>query len=311
MRKPIPQKLKFQLLYDSQYRCAVCQQSGSHIHHIDKDHSNSSETNLVVVCTVHHDDAHTKRDLSQNLTADALLDAKRKWLKTVSENRAKAATVGGQLALTGHNSIASIGITWGYINHRRVAQLAKPDMLAAKERQYFDYCVAKGLIDQRGVLIKPKGIKSADSYVRNSVYDWYEHGDDLRLHLIYTALVDQISEGVRPIHLGQEAWTPGQIKQLVREGDFIFLDCAFFFKRIDETPQNQHRLVYAFRGKVRIEFFVDTIDMFGTTSMTVSFSGRKVCAALVQLKSTENKKPGLVLHCTPIALGVGFSKNWQ
>src|SRR5256885_10341960 len=50
--------------------------------------------------------------------------------------------------------------------------------------------------------------------------------------------------------------------------------------------------------------------MFGTTSMTVSFSGRKVAAAFVQVKSITDSRASLVLDCTPVALGVGFNKNW-
>src|SRR5713226_5002045 len=96
-RKAIPTKLRFQLLYDSQYLCAVCQQRGSHVHHIDEDHSNNNEDNLVVLCTTHHDDAHTKRQLSQNLTAGTLRDAKQKWTSKVKETRNLAATLSGQL----------------------------------------------------------------------------------------------------------------------------------------------------------------------------------------------------------------------
>jgi hypothetical protein len=310
-RKAIAMKLRLKLMYDSQYLCAVCQQRGSHIHHIDKDNSNNQEDNLVVLCTNHHDDAHTKRELSQNLTPSALRDAKRKWLTSVDEQRSLTATMAGQLSLTGNNSLSSIGITWGYINHRRVGQLAKPALLDLNAKSYFHYCVAKGIIDRRGILIKPARAKSANSYIQNAVYDWYEHGDDQRLHSIYTTFVDQISRSVRPIHLERESWTKNRIKSLVRAGDFVFLNRAFYFKGLKETRTNQQRQVYTFKQKIRVEFFVDTINMFGTTSMTVSFSGRKVCAALVQVKSMEEKKGTLVLYCTPIALGVGFGKNWS
>jgi hypothetical protein len=303
--------LRLKLLYDSQYRCAVCQQRGSHIHHIDKNSSNNQEENLVVLCTNHHDDAHTHRELSQNLTPAALRHAKQEWVALVEERRRLIGTLAGQLSLTGEDSLAAIGVTWGYINHRRVGQLAKPEQLDPGEKRYFEYCVTKGLVDEKGILIKPKAVRPGRHYTRSAVYDWYEHGDDQRLHALYTAFVDQISRTAHPIHLEENGWNKRQIRQLAIPGRLIFLNRAFYFKTVQETRANQHRQVYTFKSKVRVEFFVDTINMFGTTSMTVSFSGRKVCAALIQLKSIEEKKGLLVLHCTPIALGVGFDKNWK
>lgn len=59
---------------------------------------------------------------------------------------------------------------------------------------------------------------------------------------------------------------------------------------------------------VMIEFYVDTRDMFGTTSMTESFSGRQTCAALLHVKSVNEADGKLVLACTPIAMGVSFQK---
>lgn len=248
--------------------------------------------------------------MSQNLSEVALRDAKQQWTTQVKEKRDLTATVSGQLSIA-NGPFAAIGVTWGYINHSRVAQLATPDILNSKDKQYFEDCRARGIIDSRGVLIKPSNAQSSSSYIRNSIYDWYEHGDDQRLHLVYSAFVNQISKLVSPIHLETESWTKPSILELVSPGKFIFLDRAFYFSCIDETQENQHRRVHTNKQNISIEFFVDTRDMFGTTSMTISFSGHKNCTALLQLKSIEENVSGaLVLHCTPIALGVGFNKQW-
>ncbi|WP_066044497.1 HNH endonuclease signature motif containing protein [Bathymodiolus septemdierum thioautotrophic gill symbiont] len=66
-RPKIPKAIENRLLYESAYACVVCQSDGCHIHHIDQDHSNNKENNLVVLCIKHHDEAHTKRQLSKNL----------------------------------------------------------------------------------------------------------------------------------------------------------------------------------------------------------------------------------------------------
>lgn len=301
-------------MYDSNYVCSVCQEKGSHIHHIDANNRNNNEENLIYLCTNHHDEAHTKHQLSQNLTPRILLDAKTNWIAKVKERRDLVATVSGQLSLVAgsqYASIASAGITWGYINHRRVSQIANPDALPTKERRVFDYCRARGIIDSSGILIKPPHVRRQNDYVGNSIYDWYEHGDDLRLHLVYSAFVDQISNAVQPKHLETAGWTKTRIAELVSPGDFVFANRAFYFKCVRETKSNQHRRAWTFARNVSIEFYVDTIDMFGTTSMTVSFSGHQTCAALLHLKSVENAKNGkLVLHCSPIALGTAFNKQW-
>lgn len=310
-RKSIPKELRLQILYESQYVCAICQSRGCQIHHIDGDNSNNTEKNLIPLCAAHHDEAHTDRKMSQNLNKDALMDAKQKWKKTVLERRDLASTISGQLTMAGDSPLAPMGITWGYINHNRVAQLARLEALDAEDQQYFEYCKTRSIIDRKGVLIKPQGMQKSTSYIRNSIYDWYEHGDDLRLHKFYSALVDQISRSVQPIHLEPEVWTKARIRALVEPGSFLFLERAFYFKTESETNNNQHRHVRTFKRKIVLDFYVDTIDMFGTTSMTVSFSGHKHCAALLQLKSIENKSNGnLTLYCTPIALGVAFNKAW-
>jgi hypothetical protein len=309
-RKALPPALRYKLFYDSQYLCAICQKRGSHVHHIDQDNSNDQEDNLVVLCPVHHDDAHTKRQLSQNLTAEALRDAKQKWIAKVKETRHLTATLSGQLSLVDKNDFTAIGVTWGYINHRRVGQLARPDRFNAEDRSYFNYCKARGLIDQRGLLIKPTDVEVPKAYVGNSVYDWYQFGDDQRLHLIYAAFVDQISRAVQPVHLERESWTKARIEALVSPGDFLYLERGFYFKCVRETRGNQHRRVHTFRRKIVVEFYVDTVDMFGTTSMTVSFTGHNHCAALLLLKSLGHTSDGgLILSCTPIALGVAFRQQ--
>ena len=81
-RKKIPDKLQDSLLYKSANTCCVCRdiKKGCHIHHIDENASNSNqENNLIVLCTGCHDEAHTKHQLSQNLTPSRLLSFKKAW----------------------------------------------------------------------------------------------------------------------------------------------------------------------------------------------------------------------------------------
>jgi hypothetical protein len=287
--------------------CVVCQNSGCQIHHVDKNNSNNSENNLVVLCHRHHDEAHTFKELSRNLDSGALLDSKRKWLETVNERRRVAATVSGQLASLPKNSIFSIGLSWGYINHRRVVQLANPDFFNSKTQALLSTCVARSIVDSNAIVLKPPTRVPQSSPIGNTVYDWFPHGDDQRLHMLYSNFVDQISLSGKLFHLEPEAWSAAVAKEMLTPGMIIFTQGSFFFKKVSATAENEHRRCHAKHKNLSLEFFVDTVDMFGTTSITVSFSGRQNCAALVLIKSLNESEDGSIeIAATPLALGVCF-----
>jgi hypothetical protein len=82
-RPAIPDIIVDNLLYKSRRTCCICRDRGKSIiiHHIiewniSKSHS---EDNLVVLCLHDHGEAHTKRELTLNLTPYRLKIAKEKW----------------------------------------------------------------------------------------------------------------------------------------------------------------------------------------------------------------------------------------
>ncbi|MBI3130518.1 MAG: hypothetical protein HYZ13_04100 [Acidobacteria bacterium] len=248
--------------------------------------------------------------MSKNLDPSALRHAKAAWVSKVKSNREITASVSGQLALAKGSPLASIGVTWGYINHARVIQMVSPEALSDGDADLMALCVERGIVDRHGIPILAAEDSGADSYVGNSIYDCMPHGDDQRFHKLYVALVDQLVRMQPPLHLERECWKTEQIGELVQPGSLIFVQGAFNFKSASETRTNDHRRVHLKKNGVSIEFFVDSRDMFGTTSMTVSFSGRQTCAAFLQVKSLKQGRE-VVLSCTPIALGVAFSKRWS
>lgn len=72
VRPPIPPPVVAKVLNDSAWTCCVFRDSSRSVilHHIDEwEHSHSHEpSNLAALCLQHHDEAHTKRALSLNLT---------------------------------------------------------------------------------------------------------------------------------------------------------------------------------------------------------------------------------------------------
>ena len=309
-RPAIPKKLLQLVLYESAFRCVVCQSTGCQIHHIDQDRTNNVEANLVALCPTHHGEAHTRREHSRNLDAAALLYAKDQWIRAVRAHREKCATVAGQCESVGERSILAVGITWGYINHARVAQMSDVDQLKGKSRASFDYCVAKGIVDSSGIIIKPTTLGHASGPSKNTVYDWFAFGDDQRLHLLYTGMVDQIAASRTVVHLETESWNPDAIESLVDPGTLIFTRAPFAFKNERVNPESEHRRVRTSRNGVTLEFFADTINMFGDTSIYQSFTGRKTASALVIVKDISQDAGDVVISASPLAMGVGFQASF-
>jgi hypothetical protein len=304
-RIKIPEKLKQSLLYQSAFVCVVCQELKVQVHHIDQNRNNNVEDNLVVLCHLHHDEAHSTSTLSQNLTSTRLKKFKKEWLAQVAEKRELATSVEGQQGRV--DSWSKIGISWGYINFSRVSQLITPGIIANVDHALLRRCQLRAIVDESGIVIPPASRAQADNHFRNTIYDWFPMGDDHALHKLYTEFVDQIAKNIRPVHLDVNSWTKEFVDNYLQEGQFIFFIRGQHFKVISEDVENAHVRVKTTKKKICIEYFIDTKFMFGTTSISVSFAGHSVCSSLVQIKSIDKSRETWILHCSPIGLGIGFS----
>lgn len=286
----------------------VCQHRPVQIHHIDGNNANNECNNLVVICHDHHDEAHTRRSLSQNLTPARLREFKKLWIKHVKEERNRVARACDQRKSAG--SFLGVGITWGYINHPRVAQLLDDGIIREIDQNTLQRCVLNNIVDDRGIIIQPPEWTPSASFTTNTIYDWFPYGDHIALHILYSDFVDQIVRRINPTHLYPPSWTKGFVGNCLQEGDFIFFRKAQYFKRISESNENIHIRASTSKKKITLEYYIDTRNMFGTTSMVVSFSGHKSCSTLAQIKSIDKNSENWKLYCTPIALGVGFRDHF-
>ncbi|MFI5453635.1 right-handed parallel beta-helix repeat-containing protein [Pedobacter sp. UC225_61] len=86
-RPPIPDDTFSQVLHDSKHVCCICREAsrGIIIHHIEEWAMSRSHDydNLVVLCSLHHDEAHTKRYLTIVLSSDKIRFAREKWYAQV------------------------------------------------------------------------------------------------------------------------------------------------------------------------------------------------------------------------------------
>ncbi len=82
----IPESLETKLLCDSMHLCNVCRGTVVIIHHIVpvEEAGPSEEQNLILLCPNHHNDAHSKSNLSKALRPDHLREYKRRHLLWVA-----------------------------------------------------------------------------------------------------------------------------------------------------------------------------------------------------------------------------------
>ncbi|MDX2303543.1 MAG: HNH endonuclease signature motif containing protein [Microscillaceae bacterium] len=89
-RPAIPDEIVDNLLYKSRRTCCICREKEKSviIHHLIEWNKSKShlEENLVILCLHHHDEAHTKRELSLNLTPERIKVAKKKWETEVEKH---------------------------------------------------------------------------------------------------------------------------------------------------------------------------------------------------------------------------------
>lgn len=117
-RPPIPTEDLTRVLFDNRWVCCVCRDASRPIivHHIREWSASRDHTpaNLAVLCSLHHGEAHTLRNLEQNLTAPRITEFKTIWERQVRRDDALAIQRGTLLQAE----------MWFYFNHLRLYELA-------------------------------------------------------------------------------------------------------------------------------------------------------------------------------------------
>ena len=307
-RPRLSEKIRQEIMYASAFACAVCSAKVDHIHHIDKNNANNIPDNLINLCQTHHNEAHTKRELSANLSPVRLKGFRKRWYSEVALKRLKQTTASGH---SDEGESFSLNATWSYINHARLIQTASKDLVSQVNPTLMFRLKSLGLIDESGLLIKPDNYTPASSYLRNKVYDYYEHTDSIALHMFYSELVDLFVSKIEVIQLDEYSWNRKFIKQMITPGTFIFVSKAQYFKKTYEDTTNAEVGVHTFKRRIEIQYMINTRNMFGMTAVTCSFTGHRSCASLLQVKSIEDVGAKRIIHCTPTALGIGFESNFE
>ncbi len=292
-RIKLPRELEDAILYKSAKTCCVCRipRAPVEIHHIDQNPANNVEKNLIAICRNCHDEAHTKRVLSKNLTPDRLLDFKRRWENEVAQRSALAMLPGSNLAQA----------MWTYINHQRLPGVMKAFGVEF-DSSLLSFLVKRKVVDASGVPIfqRPNGGGGL-----STIYDRFEWDDSQRIHGLYMRAVDELILKSNPIEIGA-IWTKTEIRSILKPGVLCFCMRGFHFKSGERVNGEEDRLVYARSRNIEIQFMANTRHMYGSSALYGNFTGHRFAATLLHVKEVSNEGNFLVVRATPLAMGSGF-----
>lgn len=286
-RPPIPSDTLQSLLFKNRYQCCVCRDPKSSIvvHHIVKWATSKSHDiqNLAVLCLTHHDEAHTTSTLRQNLTANTLRSAKKRWERKVKELDARSIV----------DALLADGSQWAYINEMRMFELIDDYNLDVTGSIHFEGAKTARLVDGNG---RPLPTKTDTFYKYEGPYILTRYGymKDALLTLIERLPITNISD-----HLDR-----GVILPSIIPGDFIYVEGAHSFSRLTNRHEGigQHCRGTRAANNVDVEFTFDRWEATSSSSLNGWLSGTKRAGSLLQIKDISRVASKVVLTGTVIAI---------
>ncbi len=107
-RISLPENLRSEIITKCNNRCCVCQTPFIIIHHIDENSANNDVDNLVPLCPNCHSQAHSKSQLTMNLTPPRIKLLRDKWYE-YCEKRKEGAPISPNAILKVKNFVRSVG----------------------------------------------------------------------------------------------------------------------------------------------------------------------------------------------------------
>ena len=299
-RKPIPEKIVSQLLYESKRTCCIC--NGTHsneivIHHITSwgETKDNSENNLVVLCLHCHGEAHTVRGLSRNLTKDQILHAKKEWLDLVKKTAEDRATGIARIQTLNYWTY------WDYFNIRRIYSLIQGlginlDLAvqsdAGKQLYLGGYITTNGSLDFSQW---PDDIKSKGYWLA-----FYE-GMWISQYLVH--LIDCLFKNINLKTIDPHQSTREIISNTVI-GDFVLIQDAFYFKRLtkDDCGHDQNKRVYLHKKTLEIGGIIDSWYCI-TMSAKMRLMGKNRSSVIGIVTNIDQNGTKLSIELSILAIG--------
>jgi hypothetical protein len=297
-RPPIPSDVLFRVLHESRRTCAVCRDGRSVIvHHIQPWAMSQShdEKNLVVLCTSCHDKAHTRHDLSKNLTAEEISEHKRLWLDHVRKRDIDRIFCPTFLAGGGF---------FDYFNYTRLDSLFRNRDIAADCSVHFAPLRSLGLVSTNGELcIGSDTLKGwRVQHVMPPQHEW--------LQRYYSDRLKRLLQETRWVDLGAN-WKKKPLA-LLCESEMLYVDSGAYFFRCPPLKRGlqgpgQPRLAYRKARGIRLEGLIDAYDAQSTSAYYLHLRGCHRTTSIGVIRGTRREAGSLVLDATYLAFGMGIA----
>lgn len=304
-RPKLPEEILTNILYKSAFTCCICKdkKKGVIVHHIEpfSESRNHSEDNLVVLCPDHHDQAHTRRELSLNLTKDNLRLFKKKWEDEVIQITRESIHLEKQLLQPFQSPL------WSYLNIDKMINLSNKLKIDCRDTQYFNNLLEQGWVNQEGMVEESKIFANREN-PKLYIYDLYLPWNQLLYghHCeIFAKIINQID--IKDVTNVQSKL---DIDNLLQYGDIFIRQSAFYFQSIEEPQMKGWKKGYKKKGNIEIEFSFNTRYVTCQSALSVHLCGHtfQTLVGIVRNKVRENGV--LKITATPLAIGTEFN-NWS
>jgi hypothetical protein len=290
-RSEIPFESLVQVLIANRFTCCVCHDPTKSIivHHIQEwsvSHDHSPK-NLAALCLDHHDKAHSKSELSRNLDARALRQFNGAW-------EAEVARLNTTAILDASRAKSD---AWIYFNHLRLFELAASFRIRLDRLDRYPAPSTADLLNSDGTLrARPKSL----DYM-------YEGGEGVSLYLYTREVMHAVLEHVTVLNIS-DYLDRGLLLPVVKPGDFIFVQGAHNFRRIDKKSTGSHQTSEGKRraNHVEVAFTFDRWEATSSSAHGLWLRGRQSVASLVRIARVEHSADKLHLTGTVIGIALAF-----
>lgn len=287
-RPPIPYPTLAAVLIANRFTCCVCHDTSRAIvvHHIiqwsvSRDHG---AHNLAVVCQEHHDKAHQKGGLTQNLTPALVTSAKGDWEAQTSKFDARSI-----LDADGADSD-----NWWYFNHQRLFTLASDLRVNLKAIPHFAEARGWRLVDSTGTILP-----------RDKSENWmYAGGDGIPLARYVSDVLRAVISELSAFNASNDL-DRGILESVIKSGDFIFIQGAMNFKSAAAKQCGPGQTAIGIRkvNSVEISFSVDRWEATSQSAWSGLLLGHHDACALLRVLGVKKVDKMVQIEATSLAIG--------
>jgi hypothetical protein len=290
-RPPIPDDILSKLLFDNRFQCCVCRdpELPTIVHHIAewaKSRSHSPE-NLAVLCLQHHSDAHSKKDLAQNLDAKTITGLKKSWELEVKRFDTEAILQAMRLEYS----------NWNYINELRVFEIAKELGIEFHKIRDFWKLVEDGVVEAEGLPVPVSNENLYYMYQGPSILHRYFYASEVLSQVISQLAIVNISDWLER----------GILRFALAPGDFVFVQGAHTFSPVTTneksgTGRGQICRGYRTANNVEVRFTFDRWEATSSSAKSLWLSGTKNQGSLIHVKDLSREEGKLIVSGTVLGI---------